>query len=91
MAVQPPKSPRRKRHCQSVRAKYRSASKHWRALRTNDTHRYRALLSLARQDLAAPLMSLAGAGERRSRLRSSLEAYLESLGAFGVAPPSKMD
>jgi hypothetical protein len=52
--------------------------------------RYRALLSPADQDLAARLMSLAGTGAQGhpSSLRSSVEAYLESLGASGVAPPS---
>jgi hypothetical protein len=50
--------------------------------------RYRALLSPADQDLAARLMSLAGAEHHPSRLRSSVEAYLSSLGATGVAPSS---
>jgi hypothetical protein len=50
--------------------------------------RYRALLSPADQNLAARLMSLAGAEDHPSRLRSSVEAYLASLGATGVAPSS---
>ncbi|MFZ4486507.1 MAG: hypothetical protein ACOYO9_07970, partial [Candidatus Nanopelagicales bacterium] len=50
--------------------------------------RYRALLSPADQNLAARLMSLADAEDHPSRLRSSVEAYLASLGATGVAPSS---